>query len=128
MFIHMEKTFKAMQCQKTEHLQKSIWFLLVPVQRFQYFRHILQNPNLKIITSFPNNHYWAYTFLNLWALEEKWTEKNAFLQGFCDSLFVLESFTTLLHYNALNVLSRCIITYINLVMSNLWNFLKWNST
>ena len=41
---------------------------MVPVSRFQYFRHLLQNPNLTLMSSFPNNHYWAYTFLNPWAL------------------------------------------------------------
>ena len=40
----------------------------VPVWRFQNFRHLLQNPNLTLMSSFPNNHYWAYTFLNHWAL------------------------------------------------------------
>ena len=41
---------------------------MVPVLRFQHFRHLLQDPNLKLMASFPNNHYWAYTFLNSWAL------------------------------------------------------------
>ena len=41
----------------------------VPVWRFKYFRHTLQNPNLKLMSSFPNNHNWAYTFLILWALK-----------------------------------------------------------
>ena len=52
----------------TENLQKSPWLFLVPVWRFQYFRPLLQNPNLILMSSFPNNHYWAYTFLNPWAL------------------------------------------------------------
>ena len=30
--------------------------------------HLLQNPILKLMSSFPNNHYWAYTFLIPWAL------------------------------------------------------------
>ena len=51
----------------TEHLHKKHQIFMVPVWRFQYFRHLLQNPNLKLIASFPNNHYWAYTFLNPWA-------------------------------------------------------------
>ena len=28
----------------------------------------LQNPSLILMSYFPNNHYWAYTFLNPWAL------------------------------------------------------------
>ena len=51
--------------------KKSTWLFLVPDRRFQYFRHLLQNPNLKLMASFPNNHYWAYTFLNPWALLKK---------------------------------------------------------
>ena len=42
----------------------------IPVWRFQYFRHLLQNPNLKLMSSFPNNHYRAYTFLVSWALKK----------------------------------------------------------
>ena len=48
--------------------KKTTWFFLVPGRRFQYFRHLLQNPNLNVMASFSNNHYWAYTFLNPWAL------------------------------------------------------------
>ena len=80
MNIHMEKTFHAMQCQKCRKYfkkkwesqntcKKSTWFFLAPGCRFQYFRHLLQNPNFKLITGFPNNHYWSYTFLNPWALQ-----------------------------------------------------------
>ena len=29
----------------------------VPVWRSQYFRHLLQNPNFTLISSFPNNQY-----------------------------------------------------------------------
>ena len=79
MTFHMEKTFKAMQCQKCSKYfkkkweswntrKKSTWFILVPWWRFQYFRLLLQNPNIKLMASFPNNHYWSYTFLNPWAL------------------------------------------------------------
>ena len=35
---------------------------LVPCGRFQYFRHLLQNPNLKLMAGFSNNHYWSHTF------------------------------------------------------------------
>ena len=42
---------------------------MVPVWRFQYFRQLLPKPNLKLMASFPNNNYWAYTFLNPWALK-----------------------------------------------------------
>ena len=49
--------------------KKSTWFFLVPGRRFQYFRHLLQNPNLKVMASFSNNHYWPYTFPNHWALK-----------------------------------------------------------
>ena len=51
--------------------KKSTCFFLVPGRRFQYFRHLLQNPNLKLMASFSNNHYWAYTFLNPWALRSR---------------------------------------------------------
>jgi hypothetical protein len=51
--------------------KKNTWLFLVPGWRFQYFRHLLQNPNLKLMAGFPNNHYWSYTFLNPWALREK---------------------------------------------------------
>ena len=37
---------------------------LVPVWRFQYFRNLLKNPNLKLMASCPNNHYWAYVALS----------------------------------------------------------------
>ena len=81
MTIHMEKTFKAMQCQKCRKYFKtkwesrntcktSTWFFWVPGWRFQYFRHLLQNPNLKLMAGFPINHYWSYTFLNPWALSK----------------------------------------------------------
>ena len=63
----MEKTFKAMNVKSLENIsrrnehngtpKKSTLFLLVTVWRFQYFRHILPNPNPKIMASFPNNHY-----------------------------------------------------------------------
>ena len=66
MTIHIEKTFKAMQCQMCRKYfkkkwesqntcRKSTWFFLVPGWRFQYFRHLLQNPNLKLLAGFPNN-------------------------------------------------------------------------
>ena len=48
--------------------KKSTWWFLVPGRRFLHFRHLLQNPNLKLMAGFSNNHYWAYTFLNPWAL------------------------------------------------------------
>ena len=69
----MSKVWKIFQEEMkiTVHLQKSTWFFLVPGWRFQYFRHILQNPNLKLMAGFPNNHYWSYTFLNPWALKKK---------------------------------------------------------
>ena len=41
---------------------------MVPLWRFQYFRHHLQNQNLILMSIFPNNHYWAYTFPIPWAL------------------------------------------------------------
>ena len=65
----------------TEHLKKITWFFLVPVCRFQYFRHLLQNPNLKLMSSFPNNHYWAYTFLIPWALAHKERGSKNFALG-----------------------------------------------
>ena len=79
MTIHMEKTFQAMQCQKCRKYFKKKWesrntckkstcFFLVPWWRFQYFRHLLQNPHIKLMAGFPNNHYWSYTILNPWAL------------------------------------------------------------
>ena len=51
--------------------KKALCFVLVSGWRFQYFRHLLQNPNLKLMANFPNNHYWSYTFLNPWALMNK---------------------------------------------------------
>ena len=84
--IHMEKTFKdnvksveniSRKMGITEHLQKKVPdFFLVPVWICQYFRHISQNPNLILISSFSNNQYWAYTFLNPGALEPKQTQKK----------------------------------------------------
>ena len=53
---------------KTDHLQKKHLIFFIPVWRFQYFRHLLQNLNLKLMSSLPNNHYWAYNFLIPWAL------------------------------------------------------------
>ena len=77
MTINMETTFQAMQCQKCRKYFKKKWksrntckrkhlFFLVPGCRFQYFRHLLQNPNLKLMAGFLNNHY--LSFLNPWAL------------------------------------------------------------
>ena len=54
----------------TEHINKKHQIFLVPVWRYQYFIHLLQNPNLKLMASFLNNHYWSYTFLNPWALKK----------------------------------------------------------
>ena len=48
--------------------KKRLDFFLVPVWRFQYFKHLLQNPNLKLMASFLHNHYWAYNFLRPWDL------------------------------------------------------------
>ena len=63
----MDKTFKAMQCKKCKNISqrnenngtptKKHLIFIVPVQRFQYFRNILQTPNHKIMANFPNNHY-----------------------------------------------------------------------
>ena len=57
----------------TEHLQKNHLFFVL-VWWFPYFRHLLQNPNLILLSSITNNHYWAYAFLNPWAL----TDLNVF--------------------------------------------------
>ena len=58
--------------------KKSTWFFWVPVWRFQYVKHLLRNPNLKLMAGFPNNHYWSYTFLNPWALRKN-IKKKLFL-------------------------------------------------
>ena len=75
----------------TEHLQKRHKIFLVPVWRLQYFRHILQNPNLKQMASCPNNHYWAYTFLNPWALKQtatsSWFLVIPMLGATCNEVF-----------------------------------------
>ena len=60
-----------------KHLQKNQLYFLVPGWKFQYFRYLLQNPNIKLMASFPNNHYLSYTFLNPWALNNKGVCKTA---------------------------------------------------
>ena len=40
------------------------------VLEISIFQTFLQNPNLKLMASFLNNHYWSYTFLNPWAPEK----------------------------------------------------------
>ena len=71
--IHMEKTVRAMPCQKDWKLlenkkkesqdlcKSSTKQMLVPSQRYQHFKHILQNPKLKLTTSLSKNNYWTYS-------------------------------------------------------------------
>ena len=70
------------------HAKKALGFL-VPGWRFQYFRHLLQNPNLKLMASFPNNHYWSYTFLNPWALFKQFKVEDIY-SATCAWLYVTD--------------------------------------
>ena len=67
MIILMEKTFKAVQCQKCRQIlrkyenhrtlaEKSPCFFLVPSLRFQHFKHLKQNPKNKLMASFCSNY------------------------------------------------------------------------
>ena len=47
----------------TEHLQKKHLIFFGSCLEISIFLTSLQNPNLKLMSSFPNNHYWAYTCL-----------------------------------------------------------------
>ena len=77
MIIHVKKTVKAEQCQKcrknfkkkqtSQNMCNQGTYFLVPVWRFQHFRHILQNPKLKLMATSFSNHSLD---LNLWALSK----------------------------------------------------------
>ena len=84
MIIHLEKTLRqfnvksveniSRKIRTTEHLQKKHLFFVgswLDISIFQTFLTIIKK-NLKLISSFPNNHYCAYTFLNPQALKNKY--------------------------------------------------------
>ena len=86
MTVNMEKTFKAMQCQKCRKYFMKKWESLNICKKtivffgswleFQYFRHLLKNPNLLLMAGFPNNHFLYYTFPNPWALIQIYQQQH----------------------------------------------------
>ena len=81
-FIHVKKTFRALQCQmcgtyfkkkwRITTYKKSMNIFMVSSRRYQYFRHLL--PTLKVPKSTMgfNNHNKWHNFLMAGPLEEKY--------------------------------------------------------